>query len=98
MHVYIQWHEEKRRRNLREHGVDFIDLEHFFAGELLTEEDVRYQYAESRFQSIGMLGDCVVHVVWTPADDESTTIRVISARKATYRETQAWFHRYGTRH
>jgi uncharacterized DUF497 family protein len=98
MHVYIQWDEEKRRRNLREHGVDFIDLEQFFAGDLLTDEDARYGYAESRFQSIGMLGNCVVYVVWTPADDDDTTIRLISARKATHRETQAWFDRYGTRH
>jgi uncharacterized DUF497 family protein len=98
MHVYIQWDEEKRRMNLREHGVDFIDLESFFEGELLTQEDERYGYAETRFQSIGMLGDRVVFVVWTPADDEGTTLRLISARKATQRETQAWFDCYGTRH
>ena len=98
MHVYIQWDEVKRRRNLREHGVDFLDLEHFFAGELITAEDMRYEYIELRFRSIGLLGNRVVHVVWTPGDEETTTIRLISARKATHRETQAWFHRYCARH
>ena len=53
MQVYIQWHEEKRCTNLREHGIDFIDLVDFFDGELITDEDVRYEYAEARFQSIG---------------------------------------------
>ena len=45
MQVYIQWHAEKRCTNLREHGIDFIDLVDFFDGELITDEDVRYEYA-----------------------------------------------------
>jgi uncharacterized DUF497 family protein len=98
MQVYIQWHEEKRRTNLCEHGIDFIDLVDFFDGELITDEDVRYEYAEARFQSIGILSGFVLSVVWVPTDIDATRIRLISARKATQRETQEWFHRYGIRH
>jgi uncharacterized protein len=98
MHVYIQWDEEKRRANLREHGIDFADLLEFFDGELATDEDARYFYGEPRFQSVGILAGVVLSVVWTPVDTDATTIRLISARKATRYETQKWFHRYCTRH
>ena len=30
------WDERKRRRNLKDHGIDFADLEGFFDGDLLT--------------------------------------------------------------
>ena len=33
------WDERKRRRNLKDHGIDFADLEGFFDGDLLTRED-----------------------------------------------------------
>jgi uncharacterized DUF497 family protein len=96
--MYIQWHEAKRRRNLREHGVDFLDLADFFDGELITQEDTRYHYAEPRFQSIGMVRGFVLLVVWTAADADFDLIHLISARRATQYETQTWFEHYSTRH
>jgi uncharacterized protein len=98
MHMYIQWDESKRRRNLREHGVDFAGLVSFFEGEILTHEDVRYPYREHRYQSVGMAQQTVLFVVWTPGDAYGMTIRLISARKATENEAQAWFSYYATRH
>ena len=38
------WDETKRRRNLKDHGIDFADLEAFFSGDLLTREDLRLAY------------------------------------------------------
>lgn len=96
--MYIQWNEAKRRMNLREHGVDFVDLANFFDGELLTQEDVRYPYPEVRFQSIGMLRGLVFFVVWTPLDEDDTPLHLISARRATQYETQTWFEYYAARH
>jgi len=32
----ITWDESKRQQNLREHGIDFADLDPFFDGDLLT--------------------------------------------------------------
>ena len=43
------WDETKRRRNLKERGIDFADLEEFFDGDLLTREDLRETYGERRY-------------------------------------------------
>jgi hypothetical protein len=48
------WDEPKRRTNLKDHGIDFADLEGFFDGDLLTREDKREAYGEERYQSIGV--------------------------------------------
>lgn len=98
MQVYIQWDEAKRRDNLRTHGVDFRDLTDFFSNDLLTCEDVRYGYPERRFQSIGWVRGHVLFVVWTPVDEDGTTLHLISARRATRHEAKTWFYRYGARH
>jgi hypothetical protein len=96
--MYIQWHETKRLKNLREHGVDFAGLTTFFDGQLLTQEDVRYDYPEPRFQSIGVHKGVVLFVVWTPVGTDGTTTHLISARRATHHETQTWFRHYSTYH
>jgi uncharacterized protein len=95
MQMYIQWNEAKRRKNLRKHGVDFALLGGFFDGELMTHEDLRFAYAERRFESTGMLEGVVHIVVWAPTDEG---VHLISARKANRNETKAWFEIYGTRH
>ena len=40
----ITWNEDKRRHNIREHGIDFADLERLFEGQMLTQEDDRAAY------------------------------------------------------
>jgi len=96
--MYIQWNEKKRCINLREHGIDFVDLLDFFDGELMTQEDERYEYSELRFQSIGMLRALVLFVAWTPADADDVVVHRISARRATQYETETWFQQYSTHH
>ncbi len=98
MQMYIQWHEPKRRQNLRAHGIDFADLAHFFDGDLYTREDFRYAYSERRFQSIGMLKGFALFVVWTPTGTAEDDIHLISARRARRHETQDWFTFYPRRH
>ena len=39
----------KRRANLRKHGIDFADAETIFAGHTVTAEDTREAYPEQRF-------------------------------------------------
>lgn len=82
----FKWDDKKRQRNLLNHGFDFVDVEAFFAGKILTAEDDRVDYRERRFASIGMPHGCCVSVVHTETDD---AIRVISIRKATkYEQAQ----------
>ena len=76
------WDERKRRVNLKDHGIDFADLEEFFDDDLLTREDTRYAYGEARYQTIGILNDVPLFVVWIPRGDEGEIAHLISARKA----------------
>ena len=91
------WDEPKRRTNLKDHGIDFADLEGFFDGDLLTREDKREAYGEERYQSIGMFNGVALFVVWMPRDDEGDNAHLISARKAENHEYKAWLARYSKR-
>ena len=91
------WDERKRRTNLKDHSIDFADLEEFFDGDLLTREDTREAYDEERYQSVGVFNGVPLFVVWTPRDDEGKRTHLISARKAENHEYKAWLARYSKR-
>ena len=91
------WDERKRRTNLKDHGIDFADLEGFFDGDLLTREDTREAYGEERYQSVGVFNGVPLFVVWTPRDDEGEMTHLISARKAETHEYKTWLARYSKR-
>jgi uncharacterized DUF497 family protein len=82
------WSESKRRRNLKDHGLDFTDTPKVFAGVTYTFEDDRLEYPEQRFVTLGLLAGVPVSIVHTETDDE---IRIISFRKATRREITIYF-------
>jgi uncharacterized protein len=82
------WSEAKRRRNLKDHGLDFRDAPDVFAGVTYTFEDDRLDYPEQRFVTLGLLVGVPVSIVHTETDDE---IRIISFRKATRREITIYF-------
>jgi uncharacterized protein len=91
------WDERKRRTNLKDHGIDFADLEGFFDGNLLTREDRREAYGEARPQSVGVFNGVPLFVVWTPHDNEGERTHIISARKAEKHDDKAWRARYAKR-
>ena len=91
------WDEPKRRTNLKDHGIDFADLEGFFDGDLLTREDKREAYGEERYQSVGVFNSVALFVVWTPRDEQGDITHLISARKAENHEYKAWLARYSKR-
>ena len=82
------WDEVKRKRNLKDHGFDFVDAKLVFAGATFTFEDDRFRYDEQRFVTLGLLDGVPVSIVHTEAKD---CIHVISFRKATKRETAILF-------
>ncbi|NJK65544.1 MAG: BrnT family toxin [Microcoleus sp. SU_5_3] len=84
----FEWDETKRITNLRNHGIDFVDVRAVFDGDTLTVEDDRYSYGEQRFVAFGLLEGRVVAVVYT---ERASRIRVISARKATKYEQRIYF-------
>lgn len=93
----ITWDERKRQQNLEDHGIDFADLEEFFDGGLLTREDKRQAYGEVRFQSVGVMNDVALFVVWTPRGEDGDVAHLLSARKAEKHEHKAWLARYAKR-
>lgn len=90
--VKFEWDESKRRSNVKKHGIDFADLPDLFKGATLTIQDDRFDYGEIRFITLGLLRSCVVAVAHTETE---TTIRIISARKATRNEAKQYFQAIG---
>lgn len=86
----FSWSEAKRARNLKDHGLDFVDAPRVFEGTTFTFEDDRFSYGERRFVTLGLLAGVPVSIVHTESEYE---IRVISFRAATKRETQIYFDR-----
>jgi uncharacterized protein len=83
-----EWHERKRKVNLRKHGFDFLDAPPVFRGATLTVADDRQDYGEDRFVTFGLLSDTVVTIAHT---ENAKTIRIISMRKATRHEEKSYF-------
>lgn len=84
----FSWDEEKRRLNLKEHGLDLVDAPRVFEGPTFTFEDDRFAYDEQRFVTLGFLAGMVVSLVHT---ESSSRIHVISFRKATRNEETILF-------
>lgn len=82
------WDDVKRRRNLKDHGLDFVDAKRVFDGATFTFEDDRFQYDEQRVVTLGFLEGTPVSIVHTETTDR---IHIISFRKATRRETAILF-------
>ena len=88
-----RWNQAKNTANLRAHGLSFEAAAFVFDDPMsLTQEDP-YPY-EQRWRTIGIVGTLVVMVVHTwpdlyPETGEEVG-RIISARKATRREREAY--------
>ena len=86
----FEWDENKNRKNIRKHGIDFNDAKEVFKDEKrVSFEDDRKDYGETRWSTIGAILGFVVFVVYTIRD---TAIRIISARKANKREKDKYFN------
>ncbi len=77
------WDENKRIKNLQQHGVDFYSVYEFDWNSSITIEDNRIEYHETRYISFGFIGNRLHVLVHT---SRKSTIRVISFRKANARE------------
>jgi uncharacterized DUF497 family protein len=84
----FEWDEAKRKLNLRKHGIDFEDITPIFNAPMLTALDTREDYGEDRWFGIGIVRNIVVVIAFT--ERENDKIRIISARKATKNERQAY--------
>lgn len=84
----FEWNEAKNRSNIRKHGLDFADAEEMFRGVLVVAPDTREDYGEIRWIGIGAIRGRTAYVVFTEPDPG--TIRIISLRKASRRESEQY--------
>jgi len=89
MNLRFRWSKAKARENYRKHGISFefakAVFNDAFAIDLL---DDRRDYGEERFVTVGMVEGRMLYVAYSERDN---VIRMISARRATKHEEQAYY-------
>jgi len=88
--VQIEFDTEKRDRTLAKRQVDFARAAEVFAGRHFTLEDIRDDYGETRYITVGKLDGRMVVMIWTPRGEAR---RIISMRKANEREQASYAQR-----
>lgn len=83
----FEWDEKKRLLNLEKHGIDFVDAVDIFE-DLSRIEKESLRGHELRYETIGTVNDVVIFVVYTYRE---SIIRLISARRASKNEREAYF-------
>jgi uncharacterized DUF497 family protein len=79
----ISYGPAKRAKVSADRGIDFAQADAVFAGPVAEIEDTRRDYGERRFITVGLLGDRVVVIVWTPRNGSR---RIISMRSMDARK------------
>lgn len=89
--MMFEWHDGKNRNNFKKHGIWFEEAQTVWADASSQEFfDSAHSDREDRFIRIGRsAGNRVLLVVFCERLDE-TVIRIISARKATFREISSY--------
>lgn len=88
MAFLISYDPVKRERTLQERGLDFARAAEVFDAHHYSAEDVRKDYDERRWITVGKLDGRMVIVVWTPRGESER--RIISMRKANEREKESY--------
>ena len=84
------WDERKNKANMRKHGVDFHDaVRAWYDPDRLDFFDSGHSSDEVRWIFLGAVAGIVLFVVETEPDGE--TVRIISARKASKLEQEAYY-------
>ncbi|MBS1959961.1 MAG: BrnT family toxin [Bdellovibrionales bacterium] len=85
----FEWDEKKNRSNRKKHGVWFEEAQQVFDdASALRFYDPEHSKDEDRFILLGMSGPGRLLVVVYCERDSDSIIRIISARKATKRESK----------
>jgi hypothetical protein len=80
----IVWDEPKRQANIATHGLDLADAESFDWETAIVVPGHKAKSGRPRFRAIGVLGDELVTLVFSPLGAEA--ISVISLRPASRAE------------
>jgi len=89
MQLRFEWDEAKNRSNQGKHGVSFEEAAQIFRDPIHVSIQDRIENGEERWQTFGIVqGVMLLMVAHTVREDShaETTIRIISARRATRQE------------
>lgn len=92
MNLEFTWDDQKAASNLKKHQVSFELATRVFADPFALMIQDRIENGEYRWQTIGLVGDCLVLLVaHTIIDNDDTEIiRIISARRADSKERKRY--------
>jgi len=82
------WDADKSERCYVERGFDFDYAAKIFEADSIEWEDRRRDYGESRFVTVGEVGDQILVVIWTSRENMR---RIISARPASRQEREKFY-------
>ena len=86
--ITFEWDETKAAANLRKHQVSFKEAQSIFFDEFGVQfYDDDHSSGEDRFLMLGMSSGAKLLIVCHCERDQGATVRIISARKATKRES-----------
>lgn len=89
----LEWNAEKADRNLKKHGVSFLEARSVFDDdEALFIEDPDHSEEEERFILLGSSYKLRILIV-VHCEREQDTIRIISSRKAMRKEALHYHRR-----
>jgi uncharacterized protein len=91
--LVFSWDDDKNASNLAKHGVSFEAAKLVFDDPLHISRQDRVENGEQRWQTIGLMADCVLLLVahtWVDEDDGTEHIRIVSARRATKIERKVY--------
>ena len=89
--IRFEWDEEKNRINRSKHGIDFAEAQTVFEdGNAVLIPDPDHSGQEERSILLGLSKKLNMLVVCHCYRSSETVIRLISARKATKKETQQY--------
>jgi uncharacterized DUF497 family protein len=85
----FEWDEDKNKSNLKKHGISFEEAKTVFYDENATEFfDEKNSKKEDRFIMLGFSNHLRLLVVCHCFRKRNSSIRIISARKATKNESE----------
>ena len=86
--IRFEWDQSKATANLKKHGISFEEAQSVFYDEFATQfYDDKHSSSEDRFIMLGMSSSARVLVICHCERESGDLIRIISARRATKRES-----------
>jgi uncharacterized protein len=93
--LHVEWDERKNAENQRKHGVSFEEAQTAFLDDhALLIDDPDHSAEEDRFILLGVSAALRLLVVCHCHRESSAVVRIISARKATGTEREAYRQRW----